>query len=531
MVECRSKLWRCAAVALLVSVAGGRLWAHDGSRFGFLHPPVSKLTPPDGAAFPNARGLVLLVSKTLFVAVGGLAPGDYQVLLDDGTGTLAAIGTITTKSFGHQDGENDADHAFGFLKLEGDKLPFGATSAADLGGRAMSVNDKDSKVVLAGKTPEVIIPKPITHRARCPLSRPDPAVDADAEGVIKLESGDDRVVVKVHVRNLDPAKVYEVILTNPADSASESLGKITTNDDGVGKLKVDSDAGDPVPFGVADIAALVGFGVKVNDPDGASVLVGTVCAESAPPDGHHHPPTHPGPICEADLARPDPAPDADAAGEVELWSKAIVVEVKNLDSKATFDVVLTDPAEGGASETVGKIKPFFFGRGALAIFARPDAPLPFGKTAVAELAGFIVDVKDSTGASVLHGAVPPADCGGADPGAGGGGADELLVDDPIFVMPGPFDAQFLRGDPNQDGTVDITDAVVILNYLFAGASTPYCLDSADTNDDGTVDMADAISLLFYLFGTGKTPPYPGVSIPGSDLTADSLYCEDAPVSQ
>src|SRR5262245_14071236 len=163
----------------------------------------SRLTPPDGAPFPNARGEVELGGITLKVEVEGLGAGDYQVLLDDGTGTKQPIGTITVKteepddekdeSVGedHEDEHEDDEHedTEGSLRLSGDQLPFGAKTAGELSGRDICVVDKDSKVVLAGKTPATIpdSTEPDDEKsARCPLVRPHAAGDAGAERAREL---------------------------------------------------------------------------------------------------------------------------------------------------------------------------------------------------------------------------------------------------------------------------------------------------------------------------------------------------------
>ena len=70
---------------------------------------------------------------------------------------------------------------------------------------------------------------------------------------------------------------------------------------------------------------------------------------------------------------------------------------------------------------------------------------------------------------------------------------------------------FLRGDANNDQTVDISDSINLLAHLFVDSDTPLtCLDAADANADGTVDLSDAISIFSYLFlGQGGIPmPYP-----------------------
>lgn len=85
-------------------------------------------------------------------------------------------------------------------------------------------------------------------------------------------------------------------------------------------------------------------------------------------------------------------------------------------------------------------------------------------------------------------------------------------------------AEFRRGDANNDATVDIGDAISILESLFVVGSEPLpCADSGDTNDDGGFDISDAIALLSMLFtGTGPLPP-PG-STCGADPTDDDLDC-------
>ncbi|MGE3165529.1 MAG: Kazal-type serine protease inhibitor domain-containing protein [Planctomycetota bacterium] len=90
---------------------------------------------------------------------------------------------------------------------------------------------------------------------------------------------------------------------------------------------------------------------------------------------------------------------------------------------------------------------------------------------------------------------------------------------------GPLHAEwtFVRGDANGDGSVNIADAVNILNYLFSG-DTSACLDAMDGNDDGSVNIADAVYVLDVLFGgmgTTFDPPFPGC---GADPTVDSLDC-------
>ena len=82
----------------------------------------------------------------------------------------------------------------------------------------------------------------------------------------------------------------------------------------------------------------------------------------------------------------------------------------------------------------------------------------------------------------------------------------------------PAGIDFRRGDANGDGSLDISDAVFTLTWLFLGTAQPGCLDAADTNDDETIDLSDPISSLSFLFQGGTAPPAPGHTTCGPDLT-------------
>lgn len=89
----------------------------------------------------------------------------------------------------------------------------------------------------------------------------------------------------------------------------------------------------------------------------------------------------------------------------------------------------------------------------------------------------------------------------------------------------PLKAQgeFIRGDVNGDGGLDLGDPVATLLHLFAGAPAPACEDAADSDDDGIVEIPDAIVTLGYLFLRGAPPrePFPRC---GLDPTPDALDC-------
>jgi len=83
---------------------------------------------------------------------------------------------------------------------------------------------------------------------------------------------------------------------------------------------------------------------------------------------------------------------------------------------------------------------------------------------------------------------------------------------------------FLRGDANEDGRTDVSDAVCMLGYLFLGEPASLCEDGADANDDGLLNITDPIYFLRYLFLAADNAPPPPFPLPGPDKTWDSLSC-------
>jgi ELWxxDGT repeat protein len=87
---------------------------------------------------------------------------------------------------------------------------------------------------------------------------------------------------------------------------------------------------------------------------------------------------------------------------------------------------------------------------------------------------------------------------------------------------------FHRGDCNDDGTVDISDAVCILNWLFLGGAAPGCVAVTNTNGDAGEDISDATYLLNHLFLGGPAPVAPFSECGPGTLPTDERACEIAP---
>ena len=104
-----------------------------------------------------------------------------------------------------------------------------------------------------------------------------------------------------------------------------------------------------------------------------------------------------------------------------------------------------------------------------------------------------------------------------------------LQADPILDLNGnglldACEVRLVRGDANEDGTIDISDAVRLLLVLFSGRSPPVCLDALDANDDSAIDISDPVGILAFTLTGGFPPPSPGATC-GIDMTADSLPCD------
>ncbi|MEE8143001.1 MAG: hypothetical protein V3T77_07870 [Planctomycetota bacterium] len=89
----------------------------------------------------------------------------------------------------------------------------------------------------------------------------------------------------------------------------------------------------------------------------------------------------------------------------------------------------------------------------------------------------------------------------------GVGFEVIPMDGRLTLL--PVQPDFVRGDCNVSGTVDIADSVFILNQLF-GSPPPsrVCDDACDTNGDHMKNIADAVYLLNFLFVMGTPPPPP-----------------------
>ncbi len=79
--------------------------------------------------------------------------------------------------------------------------------------------------------------------------------------------------------------------------------------------------------------------------------------------------------------------------------------------------------------------------------------------------------------------------------------------DTVYITVSP-PANLLRGDPNGDIAVTVSDVIYIINYLFKSGPPPVnCPKSGDVNCDSKITVSDVVYLIGYLF-KGGPPPCP-----------------------
>ena len=88
---------------------------------------------------------------------------------------------------------------------------------------------------------------------------------------------------------------------------------------------------------------------------------------------------------------------------------------------------------------------------------------------------------------------------------------------------------FSRGDCAVDGRLNVSDAVVLLLYLFRGGEVR-CEDACDVDGSQQINLSDAVYLLNFIFGKGADvipAPSPGDCGPASSACAESTCGGDA----
>ena len=77
------------------------------------------------------------------------------------------------------------------------------------------------------------------------------------------------------------------------------------------------------------------------------------------------------------------------------------------------------------------------------------------------------------------------------------------VDTVIYLVEEGY--HYKNGDANRDATLNVGDAVFVVNYIFKGGSAPDPLLAGDANCDQVVNIGDAVYVINYIFKGGPSP--------------------------
>jgi len=63
----------------------------------------------------------------------------------------------------------------------------------------------------------------------------------------------------------------------------------------------------------------------------------------------------------------------------------------------------------------------------------------------------------------------------------------------------------IRGDVDYSRSINVADAVFLVDYIFFGGPPPPCLEEGDADGDGSINVADVVYLVDYIFFSGPAP--------------------------
>ncbi len=93
----------------------------------------------------------------------------------------------------------------------------------------------------------------------------------------------------------------------------------------------------------------------------------------------------------------------------------------------------------------------------------------------------------------------------------------------VEAIAAPPQVEFVRGDANNDGSVNIADGIWMLAELFLGGVSFDCREAKDANADGAFDTADPITVLNFRFLSGPSPsaPFPDCGAAGPEVDSQT----------
>ena len=397
MMKLRTPLFLGAiAIALALGADVSRADpGHDPVRHGRIDLVASAGSGATGrfdAEIKPARGSHAEATK-LRIKLRGLAAGEEYTLwgVDPASATLTQFGSVTAREDGHADFRIDTHH--------GDALPFGA-SLDDLAGGALEVHDSTGGVVLSSTFPDILPPKGPPLKGRADLTSNVPGASGRVE--TQFKPGDShkpaQSKLKIKLHHLARDSEYTLWGIDPATLTLSQFGSVTTHGEGDAEFKVDTKHGDSLPFG-ASLADLAGTALEVHDASGAVALSGTF------PGFASH-----GPKGKADLVADVPG----ARGRIEEEFKAgdshhgpeskLKIKLEGLEGDSDYSLWGIEPATLTLTQ-FGTVTTKKDGKAEFSVDTHHGDSLPFGAS-LEDLAGTTLEVRDASGAVVLHGTFP-----------------------------------------------------------------------------------------------------------------------------
>ena len=88
---------------------------------------------------------------------------------------------------------------------------------------------------------------------------------------------------------------------------------------------------------------------------------------------------------------------------------------------------------------------------------------------------------------------------------GFGGSGTLNLSQGFWQDFGQGSPDYVCGDADGSGAVDIDDVVHLITYIFASGPAPDPYEAGDPNCSGGIDIDDVVYLILYIFGGGNAP--------------------------
>jgi hypothetical protein len=228
------------------------------------------LVRQDSPIDADARGMIRFRSKTkkgdgvarmdVLVRKVDVSP-EHRLFLEDGVGagTFSDLGAMDV---------SDGKLRWSVDEGQGDALPLGAESLADLEGRRVEVR-RDGDVVLEGVGPALdASKKPVKHKAKleAPNAEGDPSLKGRLQMRSKADKGQHRLVIKIKKAPFSSSDVHLFVESAEGSGVFMDAGQFDRlGTSANGRFRRDTHKGAPLPLGVSDLDELSGRRLQVRD--------------------------------------------------------------------------------------------------------------------------------------------------------------------------------------------------------------------------------------------------------------------------